>query len=37
VGLTQISTCLHGVHGGGDQGYTKLISGVTLVVIIFFL
>jgi hypothetical protein len=37
VGMTHISTCLHGVYGSGDQGYTKLISSVTLVTTIFFL
>jgi hypothetical protein len=37
VGLTHISTYLHQVHDGGDQGYTKLISSVTLVAIVFFL
>jgi hypothetical protein len=37
IGLAHISTCLHRVHCGGDHGYTKLISGVTVHAIVFFL
>jgi hypothetical protein len=36
-GLTHISTCLHQVHCRGNHGYAKLISRVSMNVVMFFL